>query len=105
VGGEPVPIGHRATLGVARPGFTPGALVARRAVFDRVGPFDERLRIGTDSDWFVRLRESRCRVDLLDDVVLVKGVRSASLSTDVTAYRRELLDVARAYVTRRRSGA
>jgi GT2 family glycosyltransferase len=31
-------------------------LSARRALFDEVGPFDERLRIGEDTDWVIRAR-------------------------------------------------
>ena len=102
VDGARLPVADQAALGVPRPGYTPGALLARRHVFDRVGPFDEELHIGSDSDWFVRLRESDCRLDVLDDVVLVKGVRTTSLSNDVATYRAELMSVARAYVERRR---
>jgi hypothetical protein len=51
----------------------------------------------------VRLRESAYRVDQIDVVVLVKGLRAASLSNDVSMYRRELLGVARAYVHRQRN--
>jgi glycosyltransferase involved in cell wall biosynthesis len=102
VDGARLPVAHQASLGVPRPGYTPGALLARRHVFDRVGPFDEELRIGSDSDWFVRLRESDCRLDVLNDVVLMKGVRPTSLSNDIATYRAELMSVARAYVERRR---
>jgi len=100
---DDVPAGQRERIGVPMPGFTPGALLARRSVFDAVGPFAEEMRIGADSDWFVRLASSPMRLDRIDDVVLVKGVRSASLSVDVETYRRELLTVARAYITRRRA--
>jgi glycosyltransferase involved in cell wall biosynthesis len=100
---EAVPDGRIARLGVPVPGYTPGALLARRAVFDGVGDFDEHLRIGADSDWFVRLAQSEYHLDAIDDVVLLKGVRTTSLSADVDLYRRELLTVARAYVVRRRS--
>jgi len=102
VEGGAVTAGHRATIGIPRPGYTPGALMARRDVFERVGPFDDRLRIGGDSDWFVRLRESDCRLDVLDDVVLWKGVGGAGLSNDVDTYRAELMTVARAHLGRRR---
>jgi glycosyltransferase involved in cell wall biosynthesis len=100
---EPIPDHRVARLGVPVPGYTPGALLARRAVFDGVGGFDEQLRIGADSDWFVRLAVSEFRLDVVDAVVLLKGVRASSLSTDVDLYRRELLAVARAHVGRRRS--
>jgi glycosyltransferase involved in cell wall biosynthesis len=89
-------------LGRVAPGYTPGALMARRAAFEAVGPFDERLAIGADSDWFVRLAQSNVRLDVLPALVLRKGMRASSLSADVTTYRRELLMVARHFLDRRR---
>jgi glycosyltransferase involved in cell wall biosynthesis len=91
-------------LGQTEAGYTPSALLARRSCLEAVGLFDEQLTIGADSDWFVRLVQSQVRLDVLPGVVLLKGVRSASLSTDIATYRRELLQVARRYVDRRRRG-
>lgn len=101
--GEQVPDATRDRLGVPAPGYTPGALIVRRAAFDHLGGFDESLHIGADSDWFIRLAQSDLTLDQLGDVVLEKGVRATSLSTDVEAYRQELLRVARAYVRRVRT--
>jgi glycosyltransferase involved in cell wall biosynthesis len=92
-------------LGRVEAAYTPGALMARRSCFEAVGPFDETLAIGADSDWFVRLVQSAVRLDVLPETMLLKGVRSSSLSTDVATYRCELLQVARRYVDRRRRGA
>lgn len=89
-------------VGRAVPGFTPGAMVAHRTTFDRIGWFDESLAIGTDSDWFIRLQESGQPALQIDTVVLFKGARGTSLSSDVEAYRRELLTVARRFIGRRR---
>ncbi len=100
--GELPSAAQQSLIGMARPGFTPGAMVLRREVFERVGRFDETLRIGCDSDWFVRLMQSETQLRILDDVVLRKGARNASLSADVTAYRRDLLTVARRYIKRHR---
>ena len=100
--------GDRATpqqasrLGRITPGYTPGALMARRAVFDAVGPFDETLSIGADSDWFVRLAQSAVRLDVLPALILQKCARANSLSTDIATYRQELLEVARRFLARRR---
>jgi glycosyltransferase involved in cell wall biosynthesis len=93
-----------ARLGRVAPGYTPGALLARRAAFAAVGAFDEGLAIGADSDWFVRLAQSEVRLDVLPALVLHKALRIASLSADVTTYRRELLLVARGFLDRRRRG-
>jgi len=84
------------------PGFTPGALLIRRETFELVGAFDETLSIGADSDWFVRLQTSPRPTLQIDAVVLYKGARNSSLSTDVGAYRRELLTVARRFIASRR---
>jgi glycosyltransferase involved in cell wall biosynthesis len=102
--GEPLTPRQAARLGQPLPGFTPGALLARRHVFQRVGGFDETLTIGADSDWFIRLQQSALRLAVLPEVVLYKGARAASLSTDIETYRRELLRVARGYLERRRTG-
>jgi glycosyltransferase involved in cell wall biosynthesis len=89
-------------LGRIVPGYTPGALMARREAFEIVGQFDERLVIGADSDWFVRLAQSDVRLEVLTTLVLRKGARASCLSADVTTYRRELLLVARRFLDRRR---
>ena len=103
---EPVPgamvsARQRTRLGRPRPAFTPGALVAHRRAFDLVGPFDEDLAIAADSDWFARARTGGHRIALLDELVLCKGARDDSLSTDVTRYRHELIGVVRQFVARR----
>lgn len=95
---------QRSRLGQPVPGYTPGALLARRRVFEQIGPFDETLTIGADSDWFVRLRQSALRLAVLPLVVLHKGARATSLSSDIETYRRELLRVARGFLARRRPG-
>jgi glycosyltransferase involved in cell wall biosynthesis len=89
-------------IGTVRAGFTPGCMLARRSAFDRIGLFDETLRIGADSDWFVRLRQSGLRVAMMDSTVLMKGARDTSLSADVAAYRKELLDVGRRFIRRQK---
>lgn len=103
VGAQPTPAQH-ALIGTPRLGYTPGCMVARRSAFDRIGMFDETLRIGADSDWFVRARQQGMRMATVDDVVLIKGARSTSLSADVAAYRKELLDVGRRFIQHRRHG-
>lgn len=83
------------------PGFTPGALVARREVFAQVGPFDARLTVGCDSDWFARAADAGVRMAHLPQVALYKRIHTANLSAQVAAYRRELLTVARRSLQRR----
>lgn len=102
VGTMPATTAQTRLIGQPVPGFTPGALLAERTLFHALGPFDEALSIGSDSDWFVRLQGSPWPTVQLDDIVLYKGVRAASLSADVATYRRELLTVARRFIDQRR---
>ena len=100
-GAQPTAAQH-SRIGTIRAGFTPGCMLARRSAFDRIGMFDETLRIGADSDWFVRLRESGLPVAMVDATVLMKGARDTSPSADVATYRKELLDVGRRFIRRRK---
>lgn len=92
--------GQRVLLGQRRPGLTPGALLVRRELFVTIGGFDETLSIGADSEWFSRLAQSGHALKTVPQVVLRKGARAASLSSDAAAYRRELLLIARRCVQR-----
>ncbi len=96
---------QQARLGQSRPGFTPGALLVHNDLVKRVGGFDEGLKIGSDSDWLARLYDLAGPIPCLEAITLVKGARSGSLSTQVDAYRRDLLRVARRHIQRRRSGS
>lgn len=89
-------------LGQSFRGFTPGALLAQRKVFELVGDFDEGLMIGADSDWFVRLQQSSVPWCEINATVLHKSARGDSLSSNVAHYRRDLLTVARRFVHRRK---
>ena len=100
--GTVVPSHRQADLGRRTVAWTPGGVVLRRATLDQVGAWREDLHIGTDSDWLVRLAASGLAIHHLDHLVLVKGARSQSLSTDVAAYRDELLQVGWSFVRRRR---
>ena len=84
------------------PALTPGGMLARRAMFARVGPFDTSLTIACDSDWLARLEDLRLPVALLPEVVLVKRVHAGNLSADTATLRREMLVVARRRLARRR---
>jgi glycosyltransferase involved in cell wall biosynthesis len=92
----------RRLSGTEHRGVTPGAMLIKRSAFDAVGRFDETLRIGSDADWIVRAVQTLGPQDFIDMVVLVKGVRAGSLSTDIATYRRELQLIARRFIERSR---
>ena len=87
----------RRRAGEEHDGQTPGALLIRRYVFDQV-TFDPYFSIASDADWLIRARHLFGPPVHLDDVVLEKGTRSGSLSTDVHRYRSEMMEVARRFV-------
>jgi glycosyltransferase involved in cell wall biosynthesis len=90
----------RRQAGVEHPGFTPGALLLRQNVFNNVGYFDEDLQIGSDSDWIVRAVQLLGPLSQISDVVLNKGIRFGSLSTNTETYRQEMMLIARRFVSR-----
>jgi glycosyltransferase involved in cell wall biosynthesis len=91
----------------------PMSMVVRRPLFDAVGPFDEGLGRGgangdedafdaSDTDWQLRLRELGVPVVVLDDVVVIRRLHGANMSSD-TAMRRATFEALRARVRRRRA--
>jgi glycosyltransferase involved in cell wall biosynthesis len=55
-------------------------LLARRAVFDRVGLFDPALRHRDTQDWIVRGRAAGLKFDHVDDVLVRRRLHSNNLS-------------------------
>ncbi len=51
--------------------LSPTTALFRRRVFERVGGFDEAMRYGEDTDWFMRAREQRVPMVVHDDVTLL----------------------------------
>lgn len=88
--------------GDTHPGYTPGAILVHRDAFDEVGLFDPSLRIGADADWMMRAVATLGTPCTTREIVLEKGLRAASLSTDVATYRRDMLRVARRFLDRQR---
>lgn len=80
------------------------SMLARRPVFERVGPFDERLRLGEWIDWYARLQDSDCRVSTLPDVVVERRIHEANNSIVRRDERREYAQALKAALDRRRSG-
>ncbi len=100
--GTPLPAAY-ASGWLERPaiGYTPGALLAQRRLFDLVGWFDETLILGGDSDWFARAADMGAPLDSLARITLHKRIHGANLSADVARYRQELLTVTRRSLLRR----
>lgn len=103
--GDPPAHFRQELLDRPQPAYMPGALLARREVFDQVGAFGDQWKIASDVDWFSRLLDSGIPLALLDDVVLEKRVHDSNLSYTTArtpVVRREILAALRDSVRRKR---
>jgi glycosyltransferase involved in cell wall biosynthesis len=55
-------------------------LVARKSVFDRVGPFDTSLKISEDIEWFARAKDYNIKSAVIQEVLLYKRVHDKNIS-------------------------
>jgi glycosyltransferase involved in cell wall biosynthesis len=80
-----------------------GSAVFRRAVFDRVGAFDESLQCSEDHDWFLRARELGVGIATTEAVTLLYRVRAGSLTrSPERPYGYQLAHVLKRSLDRRR---
>jgi glycosyltransferase involved in cell wall biosynthesis len=77
-------------------------LLARRSVFDLVGRFDPRLSTAEDVDWFSRAHDLDVRTAVVERVLLHKRVHDRNLSLNDAESNRNLLEVVKRSLDRRR---
>jgi glycosyltransferase involved in cell wall biosynthesis len=93
---------HRIATPLA--GYSPVALLARRAVFDRLGPFRTELRHVHDTDWFVRASERGALIELMPDVLVQRRLHPHNRSRlRGQASRDEYLDLVKTRLDRLRT--
>ena len=85
-----------------QPGTLPSAALVRRCVLDAVGPFDTRFRHGSDTDWQARAADAGVSWRLLPDVLVQYRIHGANDSYDNLGMKREMFDVLRASLARKR---
>jgi glycosyltransferase involved in cell wall biosynthesis len=88
-----------------RPRYYQMSMMVRRSAFDRVGPFDESFRMGSDHEWMCRAETANVRTALVDRVLLVRRIHGANLTYHTEGMRRgmerALLKSARDRILRR----
>jgi glycosyltransferase involved in cell wall biosynthesis len=93
---------HR--VAAALPGYITGTLLARRRVFDVVGPFDADVRFADSMEWFLRARERGVISELLPDVLLRHRMHGRNLSqAEANGSRDEFLRVLKLSLDRKRA--
>ena len=83
------------------PGRVRGTMLARRSLLERVGPFDERLRVGDFVDWHARADEAGARTLMLDDVLLRRRVHGSNMGRGGGEQRLGYVQAVRAALHRR----
>jgi glycosyltransferase involved in cell wall biosynthesis len=64
-------------------GYVCQALLARREVFERVGNFDQTLRIGEDTDWFTKVRSAGIRQVSVPSVLVYRRIHGKNISYEM----------------------
>jgi hypothetical protein len=83
-------------------GTLPSAALVRRTALDRVGPFDTRFRHGSDTEWQARAADAGIRHGLLADVLVQYRIHGGNNSYDNLGMKREMFDLLRASLVRKR---
>jgi glycosyltransferase involved in cell wall biosynthesis len=100
--GEAAQLRDQARLN-AVPGYTTGALLARRTSFIGVGYFDPSLWFGDSTEWFLRAADRGTVMELLPDVLLYHRMHAANLTRRrLSASRDEFLRIVKHSLDKRR---
>ncbi len=86
-------------------GRFPGTLLARRAVFDQVGPFDPTFSVAFEVDWFARAQDLQVPSGIVEQVLLHKRIHDANNAIQREQFRREWFVVMRRSLLRKRQQA
>ena len=73
-----------------RPRYYQMSMMARRSAFQRVGPFDESFRLGSDHEWMCRAAAAGVRTALVDRVLLERRIHGTNLTYRTEEMRRAM---------------
>lgn len=95
--------GHTEVTDWPRVPFSPCTLLARRSAFETIGPFDETLRRGEDTEWFVRMMMRKVPYEVLKDVILWRRVHDQNLTLENPPGPQDVIRVLKMVMDRRRA--
>ena len=85
------------------PGYLAVTMLARRSVFEEVGPFNASLQHGNDIDWFMRARQKKVKTSLLTPVLVKRRLHETNRSRHLASNSRDtILDILKASIDRGR---
>lgn len=83
------------------PCYFPSALIVRKEVFEQVGGFDPRLRIGEDMDWIMRTRDMGIEILVVQEILFQRRFHQNNLSHTATNISEDLFGLIRTSLKRR----
>ena len=78
-----------------------GAMLLRRRLFETVGMFDLKLRVGETIDWALRLDDSGARVTVIEALVMRRRIHGDNTTVNQKASRNDYLTALRASLARK----
>ncbi len=84
------------------PGYLAGAMLARRAALQRVGPFDQSLRVGEFVDWYSRAMDAGLVSLMLPATLIQRRIHSGHLAVRRRDSQTDFLRVVKASMDRQR---
>ncbi|MGH7834258.1 MAG: glycosyltransferase [Candidatus Binatia bacterium] len=84
------------------PAYGPPSLLARRSLFERVGLFNPKMRLSSDTDWFLRAAELGIAMEVVPEVLFYRRWHKNNISR---LSRELLVEAVKASLDRRRLAA
>lgn len=83
-------------------GRTPGTLMVKKSLFEKIGKFDPRYTIACDLEWFSRAADYDIPYVFVSQSLLLKRLHKSNLSGDIDTNRREVFNVLRESIERKK---
>lgn len=82
--------------------FSPGALVARKTIFQQLGQFDPNYQTASDVDWIFRAKDANIPMHTITEVLVHKRIHAGNQSYQVNRLHKEYLKLVRASIQKQR---
>ena len=102
--GQTIQFGEGRDDSAPQPGHLASGMLIRREAFDRVGRFNETLKVGEFIDWWARAQEAGIRSVAIPDVVLRRRIHTTNTGILQADSRVDYTRALRAALERRRGG-
>ena len=83
-------------------GYLPSTLMVRTEIFKKIGYFNDKFDIGSDSEWFFRAKELNIEMKIMPEVLVKRLIHSSNQSHSVGNSHMELLRIVKQTLTKKR---